>query len=167
MLIRLDTYLFKQFYYFASRNPLVEKVMVLFTNWSSKIFYLFYISFILFLIIQGNEKIIPFIFGPASGFVLAMGMRRLWKRERPFAMLKVPSLIPHGKDYSFPSMHASSAFVIAASMWHISRSIGAGVLLLAGLTSLSRVMVGVHYPLDILVGCALGVFISTVTFSII
>lgn len=64
---------------------------------------------------------------------------------------------------SFPSGHAASAaaFVTGASLEMPAIALPAGVL--ASAVAFSRVYVGVHYPLDVLVGAALGVTTAVAT----
>ncbi len=67
-------------------------------------------------------------------------------------------------EKSFPSGHSQTAFTVAhALIVLISKSrqlsvfVKLGVYGLAALTSLSRVYVGAHFPLDVVAGAALGV----------
>jgi undecaprenyl-diphosphatase len=75
---------------------------------------------------------------------------------------EIQTLVPLPHDASFPSGHASTSFacavVLAAST--SSRRLRALLLSLAALISLSRVYVGVHYPLDVIGGAALGTAIG-------
>jgi undecaprenyl-diphosphatase len=78
-------------------------------------------------------------------------------RVRPFAAVMNVRVIGERPDtYSFPSGHAASAF---AGAFGISRAVPAARAFwwsLAVLIALSRIYVGVHYPLDVLAGAALG-----------
>ncbi|MCD6494670.1 undecaprenyl-diphosphatase [Candidatus Bipolaricaulota bacterium] len=66
-------------------------------------------------------------------------------------------LILHTSNNSFPSDHASFAFGIAMSLlFSGSTSIWPQAVLLAVLVSFARVFVGVHFPLDVLVGAVVG-----------
>jgi undecaprenyl-diphosphatase len=80
-----------------------------------------------------------------------------------------PQLFPHAVSAggsSFPSGHATDSFCLALVavflVWHLSGHRGlttlAGILLLSYvvLVGLSRVVLGVHYPTDVLAGWALG-----------
>ena len=80
---------------------------------------------------------------------------------------------PDGSDReSFPSGHSSRAFSYAASGRRNLRDsrlprglrtgIGIGLVTLAGGTAWARVEGGKHYPTDVLVGAALGNFVSVV-----
>lgn len=77
-------------------------------------------------------------------------------RDRPFVHHHVNWLIPHVKNDSFPSDHATGAFVIAAAIWQWKKRTGWLWLILAAGISLSRVWTGVHYPADIIAGMLIG-----------
>ncbi|WP_037908587.1 phosphatase PAP2 family protein [Actinacidiphila yeochonensis] len=57
---------------------------------------------------------------------------------------------------SFPSGHAASAAAFAAGVAVQSGPLGAAVAPVAASVAFSRVYTGVHYPSDVLAGCALG-----------
>jgi membrane-associated phospholipid phosphatase len=78
-------------------------------------------------------------------------------RSRPFvAHPGVHILITHAKEAGFPSDHATAAGAVALGLWFVRRWLGAVATLLALLLAFSRVYVGVHYPVDVLAGAALG-----------
>jgi undecaprenyl-diphosphatase len=57
---------------------------------------------------------------------------------------------------SFPSGHSASAAAFAAGVAAQSGPLGAAVAPVAASVAFSRVYTGVHYPSDVLAGCALG-----------
>lgn len=64
-------------------------------------------------------------------------------------------------DPSFPSEPAAIAFAFATGVMLIRRGrLGAVMLLMAALHAFARVYVGVHYPVDILAGAAIGILSS-------
>lgn len=84
-------------------------------------------------------------------------------RERPLADadlgLSVPAALETGLRTwsSFPSDHAVLAFVMAVSLWRVSRPVGAWALFHAvAFICLPRLYVGFHYPSDLLAGALLG-----------
>lgn len=81
---------------------------------------------------------------------------------RPPAVFAAGAFFQSGPAYrhvSFPSGHAAAAFALAG-IWVMGLRdrplLRAGLLLLATLVSLSRIMVGVHWPIDILWGMVGG-----------
>lgn len=79
-------------------------------------------------------------------------------RPRPETVATIRPLIDHLPDNSFPSGHAifAGASVLAAFLY--TRRCIAWILLIAGIVMvLSRVLAGIHYPLDILAGVVIGV----------
>src|ERR671931_429677 len=81
----------------------------------------------------------------------------VWNRARPFAAH--PSARVWGSrshDPSFPSDHASAAFAIAFAILLYDRVAGALFLAAAVVIGVGRVVVGAHYPADVLAGCLVG-----------
>ena len=96
----------------------------------------------------------------SAGVALLIGqvLSRLVDRPRPF--VAHPGLIhlfaPHAADASFPSDHTTAAFAIATAILLRNRLWGALTMAAAVLLGVSRVVIGVHYPLDVIAGAALG-----------
>ncbi|MFG2820980.1 phosphatase PAP2 family protein [Kitasatospora sp. NPDC048365] len=86
-------------------------------------------------------------------------IKSLLREPRPCQVLDAgPTLetCPGTGDWSMPSNHTVIVFAGAAALWHVDRRLGALALLLAAVMGLSRVLVGVHYPHDVLLGAAVG-----------
>ena len=78
-------------------------------------------------------------------------------RPRPFAVIeKLEVLGQRPKTFSFPSGHASEAFAGAYALTQLYRRARWPSFTLASLIALSRVYIGVHYPLDIIFGSLIG-----------
>jgi membrane-associated phospholipid phosphatase len=91
-------------------------------------------------------------------------------RERPLAHLDLGLTVPPAVETglrtwsSFPSDHAVLAFVLAVSLWRVSRPIGAWALAHAiALICLPRLYVGFHWPSDLLAGAAIGIALALLT----
>ena len=96
-------------------------------------------------------------------------------RKRPY-MIEEEVRIPNGikiiKDQnnnyketesskkSFPSNHASNIFFICSFLSYIYKNKKKYFISFAILVSISRVYIGVHYPLDIISGAIIGITIS-------
>lgn len=94
---------------------------------------------------------------------LASLLKDLAGRARPTlgdpgltALTSVPS------SGSMPSGHALTAFAAAGVVAALHPRLRAPVLILAAAVGLSRVYLGVHYPLDVLAGAALGLALAAV-----
>jgi undecaprenyl-diphosphatase len=70
------------------------------------------------------------------------------------------ALVSRPHTHSFPSGHATSSFACATVLALMLPRLRVPLFLLAAAISWSRVYVGVHWPLDVLAGAALGVGIG-------
>jgi undecaprenyl-diphosphatase len=97
--------------------------------------------------------------GAAAGIAAAVtgGLKEAFDRVRP--SLADPSFVsvvaPPGSD-SFPSGHAAEAFAAATVVAVLVPRLRLPVLALAAPVAVSRVYLGVHYPLDVLAGALVG-----------
>ena len=106
----------------------------------------------------------------AAGFsaLLALGVAHLitdlWARPRPYVAHPTVAhlFVPASHDPSFPSDHATAAFAIAVAILLRHRTAGRVAVAMAILVSLSRVVVGTHYPSDVLGGAAVGTLAALV-----
>jgi len=88
--------------------------------------------------------------------VITSSLRFFYGQLRPFEIFDVEPLIK-GYGYSFPSGHASLLFGAAMIVFYIDRRWGFWFFVLAGINGVARIFAGVHFPLDILAGAAIGV----------
>lgn len=83
---------------------------------------------------------------------------KLHSHHQPFAeLLQVNQLIDHAIDNSFPSDHTILFFSICVSFWLVRKKEGWLWLVLACCVAVSRIWVGVHYPVDVAVGALAGI----------
>lgn len=75
----------------------------------------------------------------------------LWYHARPFVdhPRQTVLLVHHGVDNSFPSDHASVAFAVAFAVLVFHRRLGLLLLVVAAGVGVDRILVGVHYPVDV------------------
>ena len=94
--------------------------------------------------------------------LLARALKSVVDVERPAFRYAEPKALMHvPRDHSFPSGHAATSFACATVLaWAFPR-LAVPLYLLAAAIAFSRVYVGVHYPLDVLAGAALGLLVAT------
>jgi hypothetical protein len=98
--------------------------------------------------------------GVAAGLAAAItaGLKEAFDRSRPsVADPSFASVIPPPGSDSLPSGHAAEAFAAATVIAILAPRLRLPALVLAALVAVSRVYLGVHYPLDVLAGALVGV----------
>ena len=82
----------------------------------------------------------------------------IWYRPRPYtANIGVRELVFHRPDYSFPSDHATVLMALTVAAWLLGyKKLGWTLFAITIIIGTSRVIVGVHYPLDIIAGLVGG-----------
>lgn len=81
---------------------------------------------------------------------------------RPFITYpEIVTLIQHDSSYdSFPSGHSTIFFGLATAIYLYDKRVGTVFYIFAILIAVSRVIAGVHYPIDIIVGAIIGICVS-------
>ena len=93
----------------------------------------------------------------AGSTILGLGLfslaKRLCNRPRPAS---VHMVLAAPDRFSLPSGHSTSVWAIAISVAIAAPALAAPVLVWAACVAASRVVLGVHYPLDVVAGIVLG-----------
>ncbi len=117
---------------------------------------------LIFLLIRKDYKNFLFV-GLSIAMALLVGYitKDLFYHPRPFAMGIGYDLVKDSNTSSFPSNHTVAMFALATALLLINkRLVGAISLVVAILVGISRVYIGVHFPLDILGGIVYGVALT-------
>lgn len=105
-----------------------------------------------------GEQVLIYVFIPASGFVILSFLRKKINAPRPYEEWDIKPLLDRDSPgQSMPSRHVFSATIISMACLHASLTMGMICLTLSAFLGLVRVLGGVHYPKDVVVGyiCAL------------
>ncbi len=151
------------------RNLVTSVVAVALTylNWNG--FFWWILAFLLLrsrgLSRRGIAATATVVFGMFDAWAATELLKLVVRRPRPFeALANVPGALPapetiiaHPSSFSFPSGDAALAMGAAVAFAHVSPKYRAPVLLLGTAAALARVVVGVHYPFDVLGGMTVGI----------
>jgi len=99
----------------------------------------------------------------ALGLVINRIIAAIHHRDRPYQTHPAAHVFgPHKTDASMPSDHATAALAIAVAVLLIDTGVGLLFLALAVLIAIGRVIIGEHYPGDVLVSTLIGVSVAFV-----
>lgn len=124
---------------------------------------------------------LPVLYGPAAvkpaivmastgilGVVIYKLLKRVFVRERPFITHETIDLAMTPLDrYSFPSGHTLHAVSFTWQLTALYPELGWVLVPLAALIASSRVVLGLHYPTDVLAGAAIGALLAELGISLL
>ena len=104
-----------------------------------------------------GKQVLIYVFIPASGFVILSFLRKKINAPRPYEEWDIKPLLDRDSPgQSMPSRHVFSATIISMACLHASLTMGMICLILSALLGLVRVLGGVHFPKDVVVGYICG-----------
>jgi 2-O-(6-phospho-alpha-D-mannosyl)-D-glycerate hydrolase len=151
------------------RNVVTSVIAVALTylNWDG--FFWWILAFLLLrsrgLNRRGIAATATVVFGMIDAWALTELIKVIVRRPRPFETLSnAPGALPapetiiaHPSSFSFPSGDAALAMGAAVAFAFVTPKYRVPILLLGISAALARVVVGVHYPFDVLGGMTVGI----------
>lgn len=124
---------------------------------------------------------LPVVFGHAAllptthiavtalvGVAIYKGIKGSMMRERPFAShARVQALIKPLDRYSFPSGHTLHATLFLVMLDHYFPGVALFILPFGLSVAVSRVILGLHYPSDVVIGALLGWILANTSLAIV
>ena len=112
-----------------------------------------------------GKQVLIYVIIPASGFVILSFLRKKINAPRPYEKWDIKPLLDRDSPgQSMPSRHVFSATIISMACLHASLSVGGILLVFSALLGLVRVLGGVHYPKDVVVGYICGLVWGVIFF---
>ncbi len=97
------------------------------------------------------------------GVALFIALKQVFKRPRPCVYHCWADLLPPDQ-FSFPSGHSITAFAVAVSLGLFYPSLMPGLLFCAVSVAISRIMLGMHFLSDVVVGSSIGALLGYVAY---
>jgi len=158
--MNLDIYIFHLINQFAGRYFWLDALAIFFAKYFE---YLLILCLLLFLV-KKFRKYLPMViqsFAAAviSRFGIGSIIRGIWQRPRPFVTDHINLLFSYNPaEPSFPSGHAAFYFALSTVVFAYNKKAGVLFYIASFLITIARVFSGIHWPSDILVGAAIGIF---------
>ena len=140
-------------------KPIFLRLLRTFNRFMTVVMPMIYLTLLATTYLQQGlgKQVLIYVFIPASGFVILSFLRKKINALRPYEVWEiVPLLDRDSPGQSMPSRHVFSATIISMACLHASLSVGVISLVLSALLGLVRVLGGVHFPKDVVVGYICG-----------
>ena len=141
-------------------RPIFLRLLRTFNRFMTVVMPMIYLTLLATTYLQEGlgKQVLVYVFVPASGFVILSLLRKKINAPRPYEEWTIKPLLDRDSPgQSMPSRHVFSATIISMACLHASLSVGLILLILSAILGLVRILGGVHYPKDVVVGymCAL------------
>lgn len=147
------------FLYGLSKYPLVGSTALFF---SYILPYILLIALFVWAVFYSDRKMFNFsllFLVSIASYFCAHSLKSIFHMIRPFKELGIKPLYLE-TGFSFPSEHATVFAAITFACFFVDKRLGISVGVLAVLIGLSRIIIGVHYLIDIIGGFILGYIVS-------
>ena len=148
-------------------KPIFLRLLRAFNRFMTVVMPMIYLILLAITYIQQGlgKKIWIYLFIPASGFVILSFLRKKINAPRPYEEWTIKPLLDRDSPgQSMPSRHVFSATIISMACLHASLTMGMICLTLSAFLGLVRVLGGVHYPKDVVVGYICGLVWGVIFF---
>lgn len=164
--------IFYFFYNFSHRSEFFDKMIVFFADTFPYIVILLAFIFLLkHRDVLGADKpleafkrkwkeILGVFVCSVTAWVVARVLKIFINTDRPFTALTNVQALFNDTSFAFPSGHATFFGALALLIFFHHKKTGLVFMLFALIISVARIMAGVHFPVDILGGFAIGAVIA-------
>jgi undecaprenyl-diphosphatase len=167
---KLDTALFYWFNQYSTLgNGRVINAIRVISKTGDGHLYIFFGSLLFWL---DNSHGVLFFYTTLMAYALELPMylilKRYFKRKRPSArLINFDAHIIPSDRFSLPSGHTAAAFLMATIVSSFYPTFSLIAFSWAGLVGLSRILLGVHFPSDVVIGAILGAGIASISMRIL
>lgn len=145
-----------------------EKIIYYINEIATKIVYVAFMMLIILDIGYKNEELVRVILVTGISFVLVSVARKKINSKRPYTIYNFEPIIKKDKKgESMPSRHVFSAFIIGMAYLYMKPELCLIIFISGIVIAAVRVIGGVHFLKDVIVGAILGILCGVVGFYII
>ncbi|MBK3497096.1 phosphatase PAP2 family protein [Viridibacillus sp. YIM B01967] len=168
--MNIDYQLFKLINQFAGQYSILDQLVLLFSKYGPILFGMVFI-WLWFSKSKNQHENRKIVLYALTIVILTIGIDKIiemaYFRPRPYVNHAVTLLFEKSNlDPSFPSNHAAGSFALAFALFWKRRKVGSILIIMACLMALSRIFIGVHYPLDVLAGAIIGLGVTYIVMSL-
>lgn len=165
----MDIKVFRLINNLAYNNGFLDEIMVICSKYVP---YLFMVLIVFVFILGISKKNLSYRKTAFSTVILTLInlflsfiIGNIYYVDRPFVHNKVNLLLQHVKDASLPSDHAVGTMSVALGLEKYNKTVSILLKILSVIVGFSRIYVGHHYPLDILMAYLIT-FVTTYLYNI-
>ena len=146
-------------------NPFLDNFFLIVTYLGSSVFWI--TMFILFWMEKQKKASVYLIIAFLIDTLTSLFLKSFFMRPRPYDSMPLSAIDPDIElGPSFPSGHTQRAFSGMTVLGAFYKKFRAPLFLLAVLVGVSRVYIGVHYPLDTIVGAMNGLLFGMIALNL-
>ena len=148
-------------------KPFLLSLLRTFNRFMTVVMPMIYLTLLAITYLQQGlgKQVLIYVFIPASGFVILSFLRKKINAPRPYEKWTIKPLLDRDSPgQSMPSRHVFSATIISMACLHASLSVGVILLVFSALLGLVRVLGGVHFPKDVVIGYICGLVWGVIFF---
>ncbi len=142
---------------FFKRNKPCNLILKICYNFLPLVVFISYGLLIAYMLFTDLNAFAKITLAPLTVFLLITISRKIFNRKRPYEKFGIPSVFNKDKKgESMPSRHTASAFIIAMAFLYVNVPLGIIFLAISVLIMISRVLAGVHFISDVIVGMSIS-----------
>lgn len=148
-------------YLFAfSKNPHIANIALFFSYYLVFAIPAILIAWSLFFAPRKIYSFALFFVSGMGAFLLSLLLKVIFLVDRPYVRWDDVMPLVKVMGFSFPSGHAATMAGLASAGYFLNPRLGIVLIIFAVLIGLSRIVIGVHDPVDVLSGWIIGGLVS-------